>query len=165
MSVLDFRPMRVMPRPPVLSLGVSSGTAKVVEKRSALDILESMISDLRKWQAVIEAALKHSDNSHTFDDVCARVLSGDLDMYALPNSVMLCEYVELPGFTQYHVYLGGGNLEEILAYHPTMEAHARKRGCKYLSMTGRLGWKKPLLNHGWTHKLSIYKKEILDEPR
>ena len=134
----------------------------MVAEETALDRLERIICELRRFQSVIEKALSYSDNSHTFDNVCGRVIDGSLDLYVLPNSVMLCETFRQPNFSQYHVYLGGGDLQEIIDYHPQMEREARLRGCKYLSMTGRLGWKKPLEQNGWTHKLSIYKKEVPD---
>ena len=125
-----------------------------------LDRLIEITAALKKFRAVIEEALTYADNSHSFDRICERVIYGDLLMYPMDNAILLCEVTEAPNFKTFHVYLGGGDLEEMLDAQPMIEADALLFDCKYVSMTGRLGWKPHFEKRGWKHTLSIYKKEL-----
>ena len=125
-----------------------------------LDRLLEIVTNLKKHRRHIEQALAHANNSHTFDSVCERVLSGDLLLYSLDNSILLCEISTYPNFKTFHVYLGGGDLQEMLDAQEMIEADAILFDCKYVSMTGRLGWKTHFEKRGWKHSLSIYKKEL-----
>ena len=126
----------------------------------ALERLEEIVSNLKKFRSVIEEALFYANNSHSFDHICERVIRGDLLMYPLENSVLLCEISTYPNFKTFHVYLGGGDLQEMLDAQDLIEADGRLFGCKFVSMTGRLGWKPHFEKRGWKHSLSIYKKEL-----
>ena len=130
------------------------------DEQTKLDRLEDLIKNLRRFQPEIEKALAFADNSHSFDDIAERVLLNSLDMYVLDNSILLCETSVYPNHKAYHVYLGGGDLEEMLDAQDMIEREARLRDCKYVSMTGRLGWKPHFETRGWKHSLSIYKKEL-----
>ena len=131
-----------------------------VPEVDALERLDSIVQNLKKFRGFIEDALGHADHSHSFDHICERVIRGDLLMYPLPHAVLLCEISEAPNFKTFHVYLGGGDLEEMLDAQSMIEADAKLFGCKYVSMTGRLGWKPHFEKRGWKHRLSIYKKEL-----
>ena len=125
-----------------------------------LDRLLEIVTNLKRFRTEIEEALAYADNSHTFDRICERVIHGDLLMYVFDNSVLLCEISEYPNFKTFHVYLGGGDLKEMLDAQEIIEADAILFDCKYVSMTGRIGWKPHFEKRGWTHSLSIYKKEL-----
>ena len=111
--------------------------------------LRQILDDLDRHRKHIDAALEYAQHSHTFDDVVAMVMHGQLRLWSLPNSVMLTEILTYPRYKTYHIFLGGGELQEILAMHPQIEAAAREAGCSKLSVTGRHGWQKPLKAHGW----------------
>ncbi len=125
-----------------------------------LDRLIEITTNLKRFRTEIEQALAYADNSHSFDRICERVISGDLLMYVLDNAVLLCEVSVAPNFKTFHVYLGGGDLEEMLAAQGMIEEDAILFDCKYVSMTGRIGWKPHFEKRGWKHTLSIYKKEL-----
>ncbi len=132
---------------------------EVVEE-DALTRLDVIIQVLKKFRVVIEEALAHADNSHSFDHICERIIAGDLLLYPLDNAILLCEVSEAPNFKTFHVYLGGGDLQEMLDAQGMIENEGRLFDCKYVSMTGRLGWKPHFEQRGWKHRLSIYKKEL-----
>ena len=48
-----------------------------------------------------------------------------------------------------HVWLAGGDLEEILAMRPGVEAWARAHGCGRVTINGRRGWSRVLRRHGY----------------
>lgn len=127
-----------------------------------LDRMEHLIAALRKHKAEINEALAYTGFSYSFHHVVLRVMTGDLDCFVFPNSVIMAEVVEAPNFKSYGIYIAAGDLQEILDAEDLMLAEARLRGCRYLSMTGRRGWEKPLKQMGWQHSLSILKKDVPD---
>jgi hypothetical protein len=122
--------------------------------------IRQLVDDLDRHRHHIEAALEYAQHSHTFDDVVAMVLHGHLRLWSLPNSVMLTEIITYPRYKVYHIFLGGGDLQEILAMHPQVEQAAREAGCVRLSVTGRQGWAKPLKAHGWIPTHLTCTKEV-----
>jgi hypothetical protein len=122
--------------------------------------LIAALQAMQKHRLDIEAALWYSDYSYSFDDVVVRVMQGDLEVFIFEKSIILAEVDHAPQFNTFHLYLAGGDLEEILAQEDLMMNEARLRGCRYISIAGRRGWEAPLRKMGWTHKLSILKKEI-----
>jgi len=122
--------------------------------------VRQVIDDLDRLRPQIEAALEYADGTHNFDDVVVMVMQGKLRMWAMPNSVMLTEIVDFPRERHYHMFLGGGDLEEILAMHPQVEKAALDAGCVKLSVTGRRGWVKALLPHGWEEKHTTVHKTL-----
>lgn len=125
--------------------------------------LRQYIDDLDRHRHHIEAALEYAQHSHTFDDIVAMVMHGHLRLWSLPNSVMLTEVITYPRYKTYHVFLGGGDLQEILDMHPQVEQAAREAGCSKLSVTGRHGWKKALQAHGWVPAHITCTKELRNE--
>ena len=126
----------------------------------SLQRIKSLIGALEKFELDIREALCYGTNSHTFDYVCARVLSGSADLYEFPNSVIIMEKSVYPNHSVYHGFIAAGDLQEILDAHPLIEEEAKKRGCEYLSIAGRKGWEKPMKKYGWKHSLTIMKKEL-----
>jgi hypothetical protein len=49
-----------------------------------------------------------------------------------------------------HVWLGTGDIRELLAMEPGISAWARARGCRYASINGRKGWTKVFKSKGFT---------------
>lgn len=125
--------------------------------------LRQYLDDLDRHRVHIEAALEYAQHSHTFDDIVAMVMHGQLRLWSLPNSVMLTEVITYPRYKTYHVFLGGGDLQEILDMHPQIEQAAREAGCSKLSVTGRHGWKKALQAHGWVPAHITCTKELWNE--
>lgn len=52
-----------------------------------------------------------------------------------------------------HVWLGAGDLNELLTMRPKVEAWGKAVGCKRATIDGRLGWDRVLKPHGFTRML------------
>ena len=48
-----------------------------------------------------------------------------------------------------HVWLGGGELSELLEMAPGIEAWARAQGCAFVTLSGRKGWARALKRRGF----------------
>lgn len=126
-----------------------------------IEQLELVVFTLKKFRLDIEKALCYGNNAQTFDNVVARVLRGELDLYILERSIVIMELFEEPNFNEYFVYIVAGDLQELLEFQRGHLLHeARLRNCKYLGFSGRNGWVRTLKNEGWEQKLVIMSKEV-----
>lgn len=132
-------------------------------EQDPLESMKDIIDALQRHRAGIERALTYGGGGHTFDYVAARVLSGDCDIYILPNSIIIAEIGEQTNFSVYHGFIAAGNLEEILSFDEQFQHEARIRGCKKVSIAGRRGWLKPMKSIGWDEAICIMYKDVKDE--
>ena len=132
--------------------------------RKASDIfteMEELIAGLRKFRVDIEKALEYGNSSHGFDDIALKALTGEVDTYILPNSVIIMELDASPKHKSYHAFIAAGDLDEIIeAQNGLLIREAKYRNAKYLTLAGRRGWAKVLEKHGWTEQLVVMSKEI-----
>lgn len=120
----------------------------------------SPIDELTRCRAWIEAALEYSGGTHNFDDVAEGLASGKMQLWPAPKGCIVTEIVVYPRKKVLNVFLGGGELDQILDMHENVIQWAKAQGCEALTMTGRFGWKKPLEKHGWKTLHSSYVKEF-----
>ena len=120
----------------------------------------SPIDELTRCRAWIEAALEYSGGTHNFDDVAEGLASGKMQLWPAPKGCIVTEIVVYPRKKVLNVFLGGGELEQIMDMHQDVITWAKSQGCEALAMTGRFGWKKPLERHGWKTMHSSYVKEF-----
>lgn len=128
----------------------------VTKAEKVITLMRAML----KYKLDIEAALNYSNNSHSFDNIVDMVVTGTVHFYELKNSYILMEIQTFPNHKVYHVFLAGGEKEELLDVHPWMLENAKTLGCKFVSICGRLGWVKELKQHGWTYQYAILSKEV-----
>ena len=119
--------------------------------------LEDELERCRPW---IEAALEYSGGTHVFDDIVDGIRSGSLQLWPAKKGCIVTEIVCYPKLKKLNVFLGGGNLEQILDMDSSVISFAKDNGCKSLTMTGRKGWVKPLLSDGWTNPYFVYEKDF-----
>ncbi len=126
-----------------------------------LDEAIAQLEALKKFRVDIERALCYGRNSHTFNQVCALVIQGQLDVHVLEGAVIIAEVISYPEYKVYHVFIAAGELQPIIeAQRGYLIREAQKRGAKRLSFAGRKGWKKALENEGWSNDLILMSKEV-----
>ena len=136
-----------------LSRITPEGTTKA---EKVMELMQSLL----KYRLDIESALNYANNSHSFDNIVDMVVTGAVHFYPLENSYVLMEVQTFPNHKVYHVFLAGGEKEEILDVHPWMLENAKVLGCKYVTICGRLGWVKELKKRGWIYQYAILSKEV-----
>jgi hypothetical protein len=122
--------------------------------------IRHMVDELDRLRHHVEAALAYAHGSHTFDDVAASVLQGRTRMWTTAGSIVIVEKVAYPQQSCYHVFLAGGDMDEIIGLHEEIIACARADGCSAITLTGRRGWARALLPHGWTEAHTTMRLEI-----
>ena len=123
-------------------------------------MLDNGQTELERCRPWIEAALEYSGGTHLFEDVEAGLMSGVMQLWPSPKGCIVTEIVVYPRKKVLNVFLGGGDLDQILDMHSDVIAWSKAQGCEALMMTGRFGWKKPLEKHGWKTLHCSYVKEF-----
>lgn len=118
------------------------------------------IDDLTRCRAWIEAALEYSGGTHNFDDVAEGLASGKMQLWPAPKGCIVTEIVVYPRKKVLNVFLGAGELDQLMDMHKDVIAWSKAQGCVAVTITGRHGWKKPLTKHGWKPLHASYVKEI-----
>ena len=118
------------------------------------------IDELARCRAWIEAALEYSGGTHSFDDVAEALASGKMQLWPAPKGCIVTEIVVYPRKKVLNVFLGAGELDQLMDMHKDVIAWSKAQGCVAVTITGRHGWKKPLTKHGWKPLHTSYVKEI-----
>ena len=108
----------------------------------------------------IEAALEYTGGTHDIIDIYEGLYKGTMQLWPAKDSCLVTEIIKYPKKKVLNIFLGGGDLTEILSMHDDVISWAKQQGCTALNMTGRFGWKKPLAKHGWKPMHTSYVKEI-----
>ena len=114
------------------------------------------ITRCRPW---IDAALEYSGGTHIFEDVVHGIATGKMQLWPTPKGCIVTEIVVYPRKKVLNVFLGGGELEQIMDMHKDVIAWAKAQDCEALTMHGRFGWKKVLEPMGWKLLHSHFVKE------
>lgn len=112
----------------------------------------------RRW---IEDALEYAGGTHTFNDIAAAVLSDRFQIWPSNNAVVVTEIVVYPQLKDLHYFLAGGNLDELKAMRPIIEAWGKEVGCTRVSLAGRKGWERTFLkDEGYRPNWFVLSKEL-----
>lgn len=125
-----------------------------------LDGMTQLVADLRRLRPVIENALPYTHRTHEFDDIVAIVLTGKVRMWSTAGSFLIVERVAYPRKTHYHIFLAGGDLDELRGLHDEVTAAAKADGADALTLTGRPGWARALVKWGWQPVYTTLMREI-----
>ena len=126
------------------------------------DMLSTLLyvgGELERLRPAIEAALPYTHRTHQFNDLVAMVVQGRARLWTTANSFLVVERVEYPRRTHYHIFLAGGDLDELRGLHDEVIAVARADGAQALTLTGRRGWVRALIDWGWEE---VYATVMLD---
>jgi len=111
-------------------------------KHEKIDVIEHC----RPW---LEAALDRSGNLNTWDEITRGIAEGKMQLWPAERGCILTEIVVYHHTKCLHVFLAGGELDEILQMTENVKEWAKLQGCSFASFDGRLGWQKPLEKVGW----------------
>lgn len=82
--------------------------------------------------------------------VLGRILAGSAQLWIGERCAMVTEVTQVEGEPRkIHCWLAGGDMADILAITPGVEAWARMMGCKEATIEGRKGWSRVLAPMGY----------------
>ena len=129
-----------------------------METSSAINFLGTQ--EFERCKPYIEAALEYTGGTHDIIDIYEGLYKGTMQLWPAEKSCLVTEIINYPKMKVLNIFLGGGDLTEILSMQEDVIRWAKDQNCTALNMTGRFGWKKPLAKHGWKPMHSSYVKEI-----
>jgi len=116
-----------------------------------------MIDDFR---AYIEAALEYSGGTHDFDDVKRGIIEGRMQLWPGTRSAAVTEVVKYDKKTVLHIFLAGGDMDELIDMIDSAAEWGRTQGCTSLTMAGRKGWERVLSSHGFKPVMIVLERAI-----
>jgi hypothetical protein len=109
----------------------------------------------------IQKALDLAGNTHSFEDVGEAIEKKQVQFWPNTNSAIITEIIEYPRRRALNFWLAGGNLAELEAMYPAVEAWGRSQGCTVASTSGRPGWERTFLKReGWKPRTVVMTKEL-----
>lgn len=91
-----------------------------------------------------QEALLLSGQNMTIEDVERSLSSGQSMLWVGENSALITELTQDEFGWALHIWLGTGDLGDLVSLEPGLSAWARAHGCYYLSLDGRKGWERVL---------------------
>lgn len=116
-----------------------------------------MIDANRKY---IEDALGYSGGTHTFDDVKQAIIEGRMQLWPGAKSAAVTEIIQYARKKVLHIFLAGGDMDELLDMIDSATAWGRDQGCGGLTMSGRRGWERVLGKHGFRPVMIVMERDI-----
>lgn len=132
-----------------------------MESQVLTDQQMDQVLEMARVRPFLEPALSYGDNTHNYIDIVNGVVSGQFHLWPTANSAMITEFHNYPNKRFLHIFLAGGDLEEIKGNHDMVVEFAKTMGCHGLTLTGRPGWIKALADLGFgTSGLRYVTKEF-----
>lgn len=85
----------------------------------------------------------------TEEEVIAELAANRAQLWPGERSAMVTMLNNTPEGRCLHIWLAGGDMHELVAMTPGLEAWGRQQGCHYANIHGRRGWERVGRNLGW----------------
>ncbi len=116
--------------------------------------LEPYAEDLQK-------ALDLGGEAYTIQDIEDMIATGKAQMWPGETSVIVTEIILYPRAKHLHLFLAGGNLDELESMLPEIIEWGKTQGCNRVSLSGRRGWERSFLREmGFKSTLVVMEKEL-----
>jgi hypothetical protein len=113
---------------------------------SATDALMQPVQfTIERWISVREALLPSIERlggTYTETDVVAALMAGQMGLWIYRGSALVTNLNIYPRLKELNIFIAGGHMEDVMAFVPSLEAHAREIGCQRFKQDGRWGWRK-----------------------
>jgi hypothetical protein len=114
--------------------------------------------DWAKAQPWIKAALAQLDEGFTAQDIFQMIQRREVELIMGAKSAMVVEGRKTPKLNILHIWLAGGDLDELKEGEKKFSQEWRQIGFNRICITGRVGWKKALPDY--TQTAILLSKEL-----
>lgn len=87
--------------------------------------------------------------THRIEDVEQAVVKGTMQLWVGERGALVTQINTYPLRKVLHVFLAGGEMDQVLDFLPSLHMWAEMQGCSELTLSGRTGWKRVLADRGW----------------
>jgi hypothetical protein len=97
-------------------------------------------TEFERCRAWIEDALEYSGGLYALEDVREGIANGKYQLWPGKQSMCVTELCRYPQAAAVNVFLGGGDLTELLEMAPHILGWAKANGAEVATIYGRPGW-------------------------
>ena len=115
---------------------------------------------MNNWREHIQAAIDHTDGKWAMGDIEEKLRQGTARLLLTENSAAVIWVDHYPQRKALTVAFAGGNLDDILAHIPGVEAYAKQLGVDQIDIYGRKGWERVLNRHGFRQTSTIMSRSV-----
>jgi len=83
-----------------------------------------------------------------------------MQFWPAPRGCAVTEIIKYPQKKVLHIFLAGGDMDQILDMDSSAVEFAKMNGCTGMSIAGRRGWKRVLKNKGYEETFTVLGKDI-----
>jgi hypothetical protein len=131
-----------------------------LEEAEAILAKRDPVADWNRCKGYIAEAMAEGAPTHALEDIEFGIAKGIYHFWAMPNSAIITEVQQFPRARHLHIFLAGGDLDELLAAVPRLKSWGAYLGCSLLTLAGRPGWVRVLKNRGWRQPLAVVSTTI-----
>ena len=99
------------------------------------------VQHFKKSEQFLLSALEY-DYTRDLQDVADEIASESMQLWPSENAALVTQVQNYPKCRVLHVYLAGGDMQEIIALIPHIERFAQDVGCQKMTLAGRKGWER-----------------------
>ena len=122
--------------------------------------MATIVEELVRCQPWLEAALARANGTHTISDVVEAIAAGSMQFWPAPRGCAVTEIIKYPNKKVLHVFLAGGELDQIVEMDSSAAEFARMNGCTAMTIAGRKGWARVLKDKGYKEAFTVLAKEL-----
>ena len=123
-------------------------------------LADQELSEFDRCAPWLEEALKYTNNTHDIEYIRRGVANGRYQLWPAKNGALITEILTYPNRNVFHVFLGGGELQQLMDMIESVEIYAKTIGCKSVTVSGRDGWVRLLAQRGARKLCTIMAKEL-----
>lgn len=117
------------------------------ERYKIYGVAPDWVNEFKRCESYICAALNYSHDTFSLQDIADGVHRGDLQLWPGPNSAVITQIVQYPLKKVIHVFLAGGNMDEVKKLENNLTVWGKSQGCQAVTLVGRPGWTKSFLKN------------------
>lgn len=122
--------------------------------------MKNIVEDFIRCKKYIDAALEYTKGTHSISDIWNGIVNGSFQFWPGERSAVVTEIQIFPQRKIMHIFLAGGDLDELLEMENSVRAYAETIGCNSMSISGRRGWVRIFESQGWKEVSTTVAKEL-----
>ena len=96
-------------------------------------------------ESILKPAIDLNNGLYESEDILRSLIAGEYHLFTSDNSALVVTVMPYPRKTVLHIFLAGGNLEELEELYKETEQFAKYMNCSSITLMGRFGWRRSFL--------------------
>jgi len=103
------------------------------------------VKEFKRCESYIQAAIDYTHDTFVLQDVVDGMAFGDFQLWPGSKSAVITQIVQYPQKKVIHVFLAGGDMDEVKQLEEDLSIWGKYQGCQAVTLVGRPGWRKSFL--------------------